>query len=100
MVRLQYGTNELNFLDQLFFPVNLFASGNFAEKTRFEASWVFFFWSSCCKKLKRTTKLFTGRTLLGLLIQVQNISLGSPGMRRKQIFVLGLKKTTTTTQRS
>ena len=32
MVRLQYRTNELNFRDQLFFPVNPFAPGNFAEK--------------------------------------------------------------------
>ena len=45
------------------------------------------FWSlSCYKELKLTTKRFTGRTLRGLLIQMQNISLRSSGMRRKQNF--------------
>ena len=36
--------------------------------------------------LKLTTKPFTGRTLRGVLIQMQNISLRSSGMRRKQNF--------------
>ena len=36
------------------------------------------------KELKLTTNRFTGRTLHGLLIQMQNISLRSLGMRRKQ----------------
>ena len=41
-----------------------------------------------------TTKPFTGHTLRGLLIQMQNISLQSSGMRRKQNFELwGLKVT-------
>ena len=45
------------------------------------------FWSlSCYKELKLTTNPFTGRTLHGLLIQMQNISLRSSGMRRKQNF--------------
>ena len=45
------------------------------------------FWSlSCSKELKLTTKRFTGRSLGGLLIQMQNISLRSSGMRRKQNF--------------
>ena len=45
------------------------------------------FWSlSCYKELKLTTTRFTGRTLDGLLIQMQNISLRSSGMRRKQNF--------------
>ena len=45
------------------------------------------FWSlSCYKELKLTTNPFTGRTLHGLLIQRQNISLRSSGMRRKQTF--------------
>ena len=89
MVRLQYGTNELNFLDQLFFSLLTYLPLGILPKKRVLKPVGCFFWSSCCKKLKRTTKLFTGRTLLGLLIQVQNISLGSPGMRRKQIFFFG-----------
>ena len=45
------------------------------------------FWSlSCYKGLKLTTNRFTGRTIRGLLIQMQNISLRSSGMRRKQNF--------------
>ena len=45
------------------------------------------FWSlSCYKELKLPTNRFTGRTLHGLLIQMQNISLRSSGMRRKQNF--------------
>ena len=45
------------------------------------------FWSlSCYKELKLTTNRFTGRTLRGLLIQMQNNSLRSSGMRRKQNF--------------
>ena len=45
------------------------------------------FWSlSCCKELKLTTNPFTSRTLHGLLIQMQNISLRSSGMCRKQNF--------------
>ena len=40
------------------------------------------FWSlSCYKELKLTTNWFTGRTLRGLPIQMQNISLRSSGMR-------------------
>ena len=39
---------------------------------------------SCYKELKLTTKPFTGRTLRGLLILMQNIRLRSSGMRRKQ----------------
>ena len=43
------------------------------------------FWSlSCYKELKLTSNRFTGRTLGGVLIQMQNISLRSSGMRRKQ----------------
>ena len=45
------------------------------------------FWSlSCYKELKLTTNRFIGRTVRGLLIQMQNISLRSSGMRRKQSF--------------
>ena len=70
-------------------PLNPFAPGDFAEKRRVV------FWSlSCYKELKLTTNRFTGRTLGGLLIQMQNISLRSSGMRRKQNFdILGLKVT-------
>ena len=53
---------------------------------RFEASQAVFWSLSCYKELKRTTKSFTGRSLRGLLIQVQNISLRSSDMRRKQNF--------------
>ena len=56
------------------------------------------FWSlSCYKELKLTTNPFTGRTLHSLLIQMQNISLRSSGMRRKQNFdiVFGFKSDTT-----
>ena len=55
------------------------------------------FWSlSCYKELKLTTNRFTGRTLGGLLIQMQNISLRSSGMRRKQnlAIVFGFKSDT------
>ena len=66
----------------------------FCWKTRFEASQVVFWSLSCYKELKLTTNRFTGRTLRGLLIQMQNISLRSSGMRRKQNFeFLGLKVT-------
>ena len=48
----------------------------------------------CYKDLKLSIKLFTGRTLRGLLIQMQNISLRSSGMRRKQnLEFWGLKVT-------
>ena len=61
---------------------------------RFEACWVIFWSLSCYKELKLTTNSFTGCTLHGLLIQMQNISLRSSGMRRKQNFeFLGLKVT-------
>ena len=60
---------------------------------RFEASRVVFWSLSCYKELKLTTNWFTGRTLHGLLIQMQNISSRSSGMRRKQNFeiVFGFK---------
>ena len=65
-------------------------------KTRFEASRVVFWSLSCYKGLKLTTNRFTGRTLGGLLIQMQNISLKSSGMHRKQNFeiVFGFKSDT------
>ena len=67
---------------------NPFAPGGF------EASRVVFWSLSCYKELKLTTNRFAGRTLRGLLIQMQNISLESSGMRRKQNFeFLGLKVT-------
>ena len=73
---------------QLYFYLVLhpFAPGDFTAKTRFEASLLVFWSLSCYKELKLTTNRFTGRTLRGLLIQMQNISLRSPGMRRKQNF--------------
>ena len=44
---------------------------------------------SCYKELKLTTNSFTGRTLHGLLIQMQNISLRSSGCAENKI--LGFK---------
>ena len=63
---------------------------------RFEASRVVFWSVSCYKELKLTTNRFAGRTLHGLLIQMQNISLRSSGIRRKQNFeiVFGFKSDT------
>ena len=54
----------------------------------FEASWVVLWPMLCYKKLKLTTKLFTGCTLGGLLISMQNISLQSWGMCKKKNFDL------------
>ena len=66
----------------------------FCRKTRFEASRVVFWSLSCYKELKLTRNRFTGRTLRGLLIQMQNISLRSSGMRVKQnLEFWGLKVT-------
>ena len=68
-------------------PFNPFAPGDFAEKHVLKlAEWVVFWSLSCYKELKRTTNRFTGRTLRGLLFQMQNISLRSSGMHRKQNF--------------
>ena len=65
----------------------------FYRKMCFEASRAVFWSLSCYKELKLTTKLFTGGTLCGLLIQRLNISLRSSGMHRKQNFkiVFGFK---------
>ena len=51
---------------------------------RFEASWVVFWSLSCYQELKLTTNRFTGRTLRGLLIQMQNISLRRLGLKVTQ----------------
>ena len=55
---------------------------------RFEASQdLVVFWSlSCYKELKVTINPVTGSTLCSLLIQIQNISLRSLGIRRSQNF--------------
>ena len=58
----------------------------FCWKTRFEASQVVFWSLWCYKELKRTIKPFTGRKRWGLLIQMQDISLQSSGMRKKKNF--------------
>ena len=68
---------------QIYLPIR---SWRFCRKTCFEAIRVVFWSLSCYKELQLTTNWFTGRTLRGLLIQMQNISLRSPGMRRKQNF--------------
>ena len=56
--------------------INPFTPGDFTEKTRFEGTQVVFWPLSCYKELKLTTNLFTGRTLHGLLIQMQNMKFG------------------------
>ena len=60
-----------------------FAPGNFAGKHVLKLVEQF---SDHCRamELKLNTKLITGRTLCGLLIQMQNISLRSSGKPRKQ----------------
>ena len=63
--------------------------GDFDKKMHFEASQAVFWSLSCYKELKPTTKPFTGHTLQGLLFQMQNISLRSLGMHRKQNFEMG-----------
>ena len=74
---------------------SLIRSWRFCRKMRFEASQVVFWSLSCYKELKLTTNRFTGRTLRGLLIQMQNISLRTSGMRKKQNFkVFGFKSDT------
>ena len=50
----------------------------------FEASQAVFWSPSCYRELKLTTKSFTGCMLCGLLTQMQNISLQSLVMHRKQ----------------
>ena len=62
----------------------------------FEASRVVFWSLLCYKELKLTTNWFTDCTPRGLLIQMQNISLRSLGMCRKQNFkvVFGFKSDT------
>ena len=93
-------TNQVNKLITLTSKLSCFVSLAHSTleslpKTCFEASKeVFGSLSSYYKELKLTTKLFAGRTLCGLLIQMQNISLRSSGMHRKQNFeFLGLKVT-------
>ena len=79
-----------------FLPNYPIRSWKFCRKTCFKTSRVVFWSLSCYKELKLTTNRFTGRTLGGLLIQMQNISLRSSGMRRKQNFdiVFGFKSDT------
>ena len=73
--------------------INPFAPEDFAEKHVLKL--VEWFSGHCYKEIKLTTNRFTGCTLHGLLIQMQNISLRSSGIRRKQNFkiVFGLKVT-------
>ena len=52
------------------------------RKTRFEASRAVFRPLSCYKELKLTTKLFKGRTLRGLLIQMQNLARALENFRK------------------
>ena len=76
----------------LHFAVNYFTftlthlPQKFCWKTCFEASQVVFWSLWCYKELKLTIKPFTGRKRWGLLIQMQDISLQSSGMRKKKNF--------------
>ena len=76
----------------LHFAVNYFAftlthfPQKFCQKTCFEASQVVFWSLWCYKEPKLTIKPFTGRKRQGLLIQMQNISLQSSGIRKKKNF--------------
>ena len=65
------------------FVINPFAPGDFAEKMHFEVSQAVFWSLLCYEEIKITTKPFTGPTLPGFLIQMQNISLRSSSMHRK-----------------
>ena len=95
-------TNQVNKLITLTSELSCFVSLAHSPleslpKTRFEASKEVFGSLSCYKELKLTTKLFAGCTLCGLLIQMQNISLRSSGMHRKQnfeILIFGFKSDT------
>ena len=65
---------------------NPFAPGDFGEKRVLKLVEWFSDHCRAIKELKLTTNRLAGRTLGGLLIQMQNISLRSSGMRRKQNF--------------
>ena len=74
--------------------LNPFIPGNFGEKCILKLVKWFSGPLSCHKELKLTIKPFTGHTLCRFLIQLQNISLQSLGMCRKQnLEILGLKVT-------
>ena len=75
---------------------NPFAPGDFGEKRVLKLVEWFSDHCRAIKELKLTTNRFAGRTLGGLLIQMQNISLRSSGMRRNQNFeiVFGFKSDT------
>ena len=77
--------------------INPFAPWKFCEKTSVEGSQVVFWSLSCYKEPILTMTPFKGHRLRGLFIQIQNISLQSLGMCRKQNFeiVFGLKSGTT-----
>ena len=94
-------TNQVNKLITLTLKLSCFVSLAHSTleslpKTCFEASKeVFGSLSSYYKELKLTTKLFAGRTLCGLLIQMQNISLRSSGTHKQAKFrVFGFKSDT------
>ena len=58
----------------LTFSQTPFAPRDFAKKRVLQLSRAVFWPLSCYKELKLTTKLFKGRTLRGLLIQMQNLA--------------------------
>ena len=58
------------------------------QKTHFEAIQAVYWSPSCYKDLELTTKPFTSHALSGLLTHMQNISLQSSGMPRKQNFAI------------
>ena len=81
MTNIEAGTSKVNKCELLSHsPLEIL------PKNMFEASRAVFWSLSCYKELKLTIKPFAGHTLCGLLIQMQNISLRSSGMGRKQNF--------------
>ena len=87
-------TNQVNKLITLTSKLSCFVSLAHSPVESRASKEVFGSLSSYYKELKLTTKLFAGRTVCGLLIQMQNIHLWSSGMHRKQNFeFLGLKVT-------
>ena len=73
MTNIEAGTSKVNKCKLLtHLPLEIL------PKNMFEASQAVFWSLSCYKELKlRTIKTFTGHTLCGLLIQMQNIRLQS-----------------------
>ena len=85
VVKRELNSSHYNILHFLLWGSNAW---RFCRKTRIVASRAVLWSLSCYKELNLTTKPFTGRTLCGLPIHMQNIGLQSSGMRRKQNYLL------------